>query len=427
VAPFSIMAPRFKNSFPAFLLLFSFGTATHVWASAKPGLSSTLPTSGGATTEATVPEANKTPLSANFIFGFPANISDSPITPLKPSAHDSSSTAETGRARIYEYGRTEEGEPAWHHTNAALNQAMNLGVDMVYIHLSAFADFNVTATDIRNKLSEFDKPMTVFLDNGTNASGAIISLQSESTPSSNHKSQVKTSVYKLEGNQFKEKYASYVNHIVNQNAIPNKGAKEVNASEVSNTFPQLNYIEPIAVGKLSPKSNNILIFNYKPSLFETTLDVLLKPLTTYLLLVIMLLGLVLELRKPGTGFPLFATIAASFLFLIPRNIDGLAERSEIIFYASGVVLILLQRFMQRKGNLLLIAGVAIMGVGLILCMTPPLSVLSASRSSWTEQMNTLLLVAASFTTIGFLFKTFPGLKAKSKPDIISVHPHGLTS
>ncbi len=420
------MALRFKNSFPALFLFFSFGTAGNVWASANPGLSSTLPASGGATTEAAVPENNKTPFSANFIFGFPANISDSPVTPLKPSVHDSTTTAETGRARIYEYGRTEEGEPAWHHTNAALNQAMNLGVDMVYIHLSAFADFNVTATDIRNKLSEFNKPMTVFLDNGTNASGAIISLQSESTPSSNHQHQVKTSVYKLEGNQFKEKYASYVSHIVNQNAGSAKGPKDVNSSQASNTFPQMDYKESSSDGKLTHKSNNILIFNYKPSLFETTLDVLLKPLTTYLLLVIMLLGLVLELRYPGTGFPLFASIAASFLFLIPRNIDGLAEPAEIFFYASGFILILLQRFMERKGNLLLVAGVAIMGVGVILCMIPPLPVIS-SRSSWAEQLNTLLVVAASFTTIGFLFKTFPGLKAKSKADIISVRSHGLTS
>jgi membrane-bound serine protease (ClpP class) len=394
------------------MLLLLITTVSNAVASSLPGLSTTANTPP--ITEASTPGNTKSPLSTNFTIGFPVNLSEKKHTTAGTLSRDSLSSIESGnsgKARIYEYGGNAElGEnPGWHHTSAALRQAMNLGVDMMYIHLGAFADFNGAASDIRNKLTEFNKPMTVFLDNGTNSSGAIISLQPDSAPTSSHKNQVKTAVYTLHGNQFQEKYTSYVNTIMHQadrakNTTEPAFHQSATRSEEYTSTLSLRTVKPSENSSIN--KNNVLIFNYKPTLYEIILDILLKPFTSYLLVVIMLIGLLLELKFPGNGFPLFASTGACILLFFPRYVDGFASQGEILLFVSGVFTTLFYFVFFRRKQLLL-TGLVIVFAGIVLCMTPPYIVFT---SFCVALLYPLALVTTAAGTVIILCFVFKGLR-----------------
>jgi len=355
--------------------------------------------------------AGKNPFSFNLTIGFPSSITDKNSTTPSPANRDSnmySAEENFSKARIYEYGANAElGEiPARHHTNAALKQAMNLDVDLVYIHLNAFADFDGAATDIRNKLTEFNKPMTVFIDNGNRGSGTIISLRKDSADKTDHPNQVQTSVYNLTGNQFQEKYKTYVNSIVNQ-AAKEKSKKTSSSNPVIQDKKTASVVQPepgISVLPSSLASSNIVLYNYKPSLFEKILDFLLQPFMSFLLVFIISLGLLMEFRKPGSGFPLFASVAASLLFFIPLHLDGLADMSEIFLFLSGIALVLSRWIWPNKSFFLVPAGISIAGAGLVFCLCPSFLIPPVNSGAWRLLLKPLAIVASSFFTTWLVYR-----------------------
>jgi len=393
-----------------------------VFASSVPGVTAGENSTGNPSPilETTAPVSANNPFSVNFTIGFPASITEKKktATPSLPSDTASFSTkaSSSGKTRVYEYGTNPElgMNPAWHHTTAALRQAMNLGVDMVYIHLSAFADFNVAATDISEKLTELNKPMTVFLDNGTNASGAIISLQPDSSRSNSRTNQVKTAVYQLKGNQFQEKYKSYVNNFMNRSASAKSETEQKNLP-VANIFSTHTLTNTSEKPAPSPQTSNLVVFKYTPSSYESLLDFLLSPVVSYVLLLIIMLGFLLEMRTPGTGFPLFAAIGASVLLIIPLQAEGLADYFEISLFSAGVLTVFVQHTWFRKQKRMFAIGAGIAFIGMLGCLLHPLSPLLFSSGLWSNFFKPILLLSAATGTVLILCFLFPGLRPGYRP------------
>jgi membrane-bound ClpP family serine protease len=342
-----------------------------------PGNLASKATTGGTATDDANAGSGKTPFAANNVpLGFPADISEKPIShPLQHSADSIGKVlgdkANSGKARIYEFesGSDAGNSAGWHHTNAALEQAMNLDVDMVYIHLNTFSDFNVTASDIRNKLNGFHKPMTVFIDNGQNSTGTIISLQRDSAGPLSKANQVKTSVCKLSSNQFREKYKTCVTAIMSKPGQTENGRDTHTAVKSTES----NVSHTARMTGLSPNAaNNLQVFKYQASRFERILDFLLLPWVSMLLIVLMTGGILLELKYPGSGFPLLGSVAASILLFIPLSYDGLAQGWEILVFALGSVILLIQQLAFKSQKRIGSASLLIALIGLILSLSPAL-------------------------------------------------------
>jgi membrane-bound serine protease (ClpP class) len=381
------------------------------FASTTPPSATVIPSTGASEPAEVKAAEGKNPFSINITLGFPAAISEKhEITPAV-AVRDSNvfkPEENTAKTRIYEYGfNSDPGSVlARHHTNAALRQAMNLDADLVYIHLNPFADFDGAATDIRNELTEFNKPMTVFIDNGTKGSGTIISLRADSSVKNNRPNQVKTSVYTLSGKQFEEKYKTYVNAIVNNTASKQAPRLSAGGSCISTlrTPATGHSANQLTTSSNERSANNIVLFNYQPSLFEKILDFLLQPFVSFLLIFIMGMGLLLELQRPGTGFPLFASVGAALLFFIPLHLDACADMREIFLVIGGISILLIQRIWLTKNTLLGPAGMIIAGAGLVFCLSPFFLVPPESAGGWMQILQPFVLVTASFATTWFAYR-----------------------
>jgi membrane-bound ClpP family serine protease len=357
------------------------------------------PVSANPSTEKAVVDANsekgKNPFTLNVTIGFPANISEKRTPP--PPTLRSDSGAQAYKARIYEYAANAElsSNAAWHHTRAALNQAMNMDVDMVYIHLNAFADFNTTTTDIRNKLSESTKPMTVFLDRGDNTSGAMISVSGDSLGKPHQTLQTKTAVVKLNKNQLQEKYKTCVNSLV-QNKVASGTAQAPQTTENLFSSYTAGKKNDASLAAVTPtKSASILFYNYQASSFDRLLDFLLHPWISLLLILIMLGGIVFEIRKPGTGFPAFIAVAAALLLFVPLYMEGMTKGGELFLFLAGICGFVFLERTGRKSFFLVLITLLVIWVGLVLCLTPGFG--------QNEFIHTLIQIRSS------LLLSFPGL------------------
>jgi hypothetical protein len=368
--------------------------------------------------------ASRNPFSMNVTLGFPADISGQPIQPSSAPPTDSikknSSVSGAGKARVYEYGLSEEsGINTLHHTNAAINQALNMHVDMIYIHLNTFADFRGTATDIGNKLFEFNRPMTVFLDNGNNSSGAIISYYPDSsgTKSGSH---VTTSVYKPGDNQFREKFKTYVNAAAGVSPPAETRpdlmgeVQTINSGRavIHNAVPQTrNTSAPVA---------NVVVYQYQPRFFEKALDFLLLPAVSFLLILILLSGLLFELYRPGTGFPLFASIGAALLLFTPLRIDKLANLGELGIFGAGLGILILRHLLFSHNKSLLVFALLLTGTGLTLSLCPDFELTNLHFIFWKPFLRALLITGFASATLGLLFYW-----AQKKGYLTSFHPQGI--
>jgi hypothetical protein len=369
--------------FRVFLIILSLGFSLHLaaWAS-TPGLNSVASSGGIPVTPENTIAVGKNPFSIHITLGFPAEIAENKSVAPKPIETDSASLNHTekrinGSPRIYEYETATTEGTSWHHTSAALSQAMNLDADMVYIHINPFADFNSATTDIRNKLTEYNRPVTVFLDNGSEKEGAIIAVRAEDHSTSGNKPAVKTSVYALEGSQVREKYNTYVDRMLHGDA--EKRTDEHTFTTRSGTGLQ-NTSSVAAVPDLFPNTpsnkslnNQPLRFSYHPRAFEKMLDFLLLPFISFLLILGMGLGLLFELRNPGRGFPLFAAIFSAVLFFAPLRMDGLAENYEIMLVLTGIGILFAYFIWLRKHWWMPYIGMLCAFTGLLLCLEPSLS------------------------------------------------------
>jgi hypothetical protein len=404
------MSIKALHLFRLFFVILLFAGMNFAFAATTPPTGNAINATGTSVPADVKGAGGKNPFSFNITLGFPATISDKNEVVPAPVVRDSNAYASEenmSRARIYEYGANAElgAIPARHHTNAALRQAMNLDVDLVYIHLNAFADFDGAATDIRNKLTEFNRPMTVFIDNGSKGNGAIISLRTDSSDKGDHQNQVKTSIYNLKENQFHEKYTRYVNAIVSHSV-------KKNIQEPSTAPPSTAIIQPSPLGPTKPSfasrpsvlaASNIVLYNYQPSFLEQILDFLLQPFVSFLLIFVIGLGLLLEFRNPGTGFPLFASVAASLLFFIPLHIDGFADMPEIVLFVIGLSFVLTHRIWPVRTSYFAPAGFCIAGVALIFCLSPSFLLTTFITGGWKLIIQPFVIVSSAFLTITFVY------------------------
>jgi membrane-bound serine protease (ClpP class) len=99
---------------------------------------------------------------------------------------------------------------------------------------------------------------------------------------------------------------------------------------------------------------------------EGLVGVLTSPIVSMLLLAAGLLGIWVEIKTPGFGFPGIAGILAVALLLFGHHLAGLAEVPEILLFAAGVALLAVEIFLLPGTGVFAILGVASVLLGLVL-------------------------------------------------------------
>ncbi|MHC4608533.1 MAG: NfeD family protein, partial [Planctomycetota bacterium] len=133
---------------------------------------------------------------------------------------------------------------------------------------------------------------------------------------------------------------------------------------------------------------------------ETFVGFLTSPIVSLLLMIVGILGVWIELKTPGFGVPGIAGLLAFAVLLFGHHLAGLAEVSEILLFAAGVVLVAVEIFVLPGTGIFAILGVFCIFSGLILSFQP--FIIPDGDAPWEGD---LFLWSIGRVIIGFLIST----------------------
>ncbi len=265
----------------------------------------------------------------------------------------------------------------------ALNQATEVGADIVIIDMDTYGGAVNDANDIRTRILEYEKPVWVYINNDAASAGALISIACDSiymVPGANIGAA--TVVNGADGSQAPDKYQSYMRSIMRSTAEENNrdpliaegmvdDRVEIEGVTEAGKIITFTTSEAIANGYCEREvasiqdileKNEIVdyeLIRYELSGAEQVISFFLNPFVSGLLILVITAGIFFELQTPGVGFPLAAAGIALVLYLVPYYLNGLAANWEIAAFFVGFALIALEVFV--------IPGFGVAGIAGIIC------------------------------------------------------------
>lgn len=276
----------------------------------------------------------------------------------------------------------------------ALEEAAQKEANMIIVHMDTYGGAVNDADDIRTMILESPVPTHVFIDKDAASAGALIAIASDSIYMAPGASiGAATVVMGGTGEAAPDKYQSYMRSIMRSTAeaqgrdpriaeamvdenLVIEGVTEAgsvvtfSASEaIKHGFceAQVQSIEEvIALQGVSSYE----IYRHEMSTVEQVIAFFLNPVVSGFLILIIFAGIYFELQTPGVGFPILASIIAIILYFVPYYLNGLAANWEMIAFALGVILILVEIFVIPGFGVFGILGIILVLLGLTLGMVP---------------------------------------------------------
>lgn len=287
-------------------------------------------------------------------------------------------------------------------TEKAVDRAKKLNADYIIVHMNTFGGEVASADKIRTKLLNSPIPTVVLIDNNAASAGALISLACDSIYMVDGANIGAASVVNQMGEKMPEKYQSYMRSIMRSTAeshgmdstLNEKGEKigvwrrnpdiaeamvdeSVNRTDSSKivTFTTSEAIENgFSEGKSQSVDdviqNHLNIKNYKIVEHKLTsldriINFLINPAVSGVLIMVIIGGIYYEIRTPGIGVPIAASIIAAVLFFMPLYLEDLAANWEIACFVVGVTLLIFEIFVIPGFGLAGISGIFLVFVSFI--------------------------------------------------------------
>src|SRR5690554_53711 len=276
----------------------------------------------------------------------------------------------------------------------ALEEAKQKEADLVIIHMDTYGGAVNDADDIRTMILETNIPIHTFIDKDAASAGALIAIASDSiymAPGSSIGAA--TVVVGGTGEAAPDKYQSYMRSIMRSTAEakgrdPRIAEAMVDESLVVEGVSEAGSVVTFSVseaikhgfceGQVSSIEEIVerqgladyQIFRHEMSLAENVIAFFLNPMISGFLILVIFAGIYFELQTPGVGFPILASIIAIVLYFIPYYLTGLTDHWEMIAFAVGVILILVEIFVIPGFGIFGILGITLVLTGLTLGMLP---------------------------------------------------------
>lgn len=276
----------------------------------------------------------------------------------------------------------------------ALEEAKQKEAEMVIIHMDTYGGAVNDADDIRTMILESKVPTHVFIDKDAASAGALIAIASDSIYMAPGASiGAATVVIGGTGEAAPDKYQSYMRSIMRSTAEaqgrnPQIAEAMVDESLVidgvtaAGSVVTFSVSEAIKHGFCEAQVASIEeiiqrqgfldyeIIRHEMSTVEQVIAFFLNPMVSGFLILIIFAGIYFELQTPGVGFPILASIIAIVLYFTPYYLNGLAANWEMIAFAVGVILILVEVFVIPGFGIFGILGITLVLLGLTLGMVP---------------------------------------------------------
>ncbi len=296
--------------------------------------------------------------------------------------------------------------PTWRLTQEALDEAYELGADVIILHLNTYGGEVSAADSIRTKLLNARVPVHVFIDDNAASAGALIAIACDSIYMKPGGKIGAATVVNQAGEQVPDKYQSYMRATMRATAEAHGKDTLVSGNDTTYMWhrnpaiaeamvdPKL-YVEGISdtgqvltftaseaiefgycegtaeslkevISKLGIKEYELK--SYTPSGMDKVIGFLINPLLSGVLIMIIIGGIYFELQSPGIGFALAASVIAALLYFAPLYLEGMAENWEVILFIVGVVLMMVEIFAIPGFGVAGVAGIIAMVTGLTLSL-----------------------------------------------------------
>lgn len=308
---------------------------------------------------------------------------------------------------VYQFNINKEiAKPVWRITKKSFAEADSLGADYILIHMNTYGGMLNTADSIRTKILNSTIPTLVFIDNNAISAGALIAIACDSIYMRPGASIGAATVVNQTGEQVPDKYQSFMRATMRATAEAHGQDTIIRGKDtlliwhrdpaiaeamvdpriyvpgISDTGQVLTLTtrEALDVGYCEAEAETVAevleaagIENYEIREFvltplEKIIGFLVNPVVSGLLLTIIIGGIYFELRTPGVGFPLAASILAAILYFAPLYLEGLAQHWEIALFIVGLILIAVEIFAIPGFGVAGISGIILAITGLTLSM-----------------------------------------------------------
>ncbi len=283
------------------------------------------------------------------------------------------------------------------HTNKKIklgfDEAEKEDVSLIIINLNTYGGIVVDADSIRTRILNSNIPVYAFIDNNAISAGALIAIACDSIYMKSGSNIGAATVVNQTGDAMPDKYQSFMRSMMRSTAEANnrnpdiaqamvdpdievKGISEKGKVLTLSTDEAIKYgfceakvkniSEVIALSKIE----NPVIIKQKVSGLDKLTMFLIKPLIRGLIIMMIVGGIYFEFQTPGVGLPLAIAILGLLLYFFPLYARGLVEYWEIIVFAIGLILIILEIFVIPGFGIAGISGITLMIIGLAFATIP---------------------------------------------------------
>lgn len=287
----------------------------------------------------------------------------------------------------------EIGPITWLYTRDALAEARERRADLFVLDLNTYGGAVQDADSIRTALLRCPIPTVAYIDHNAASAGALIALSCDSVYMSPGSSMGAATVVNGAGEAMPDKYQSYMRSLMRSTAEAHGKYFDKSDSTMQWRRDPLiaeamvdhrvivpGLIDSTKVLTFTPEEalkwnysdgtctslSQVLdklgysgaeIERYTPTLTNKLLGFLSSAVVQGVLIMLIIGGIVMEIKTPGLGFPAAAALIAAVLYFLPMCVTGVVSGWVILVFIAGIVLLALEVFVIPGFGVAGIAGV----------------------------------------------------------------------
>lgn len=305
-----------------------------------------------------------------------------------------------------------------HLVDLGLKKAAESGASYVILDLDTYGGAVDAADSIRTAILHSEVPVLAFINLQAASAGALISISCDSIYMRRGSSIGAATVVDQAGNVMPDKYQSFMRGMMRSTAEakgrnPSVAEAMVDTAGVLSMTPEeaveAGYCEGIyeSVEEVAAAvaSGEWEIRNMDMTFSEKVIHFFLNPILQAIFLMMIVGGIVIEIRTPGIGLPLVVAIIGSALYFAPLYIGNLLQNWELILFVIGLILIALELFVLPGFGVCGISGIIAVAVSLVFAMVDNDLLFNGDGSfDFTPVVKPLFLVSiSSFTGVILAF------------------------
>ncbi len=308
----------------------------------------------------------------------------------------------------------EIGPLTWFYTRDAIKEAKQMRADLLVVHLNTYGGALVDADSIRTALLRCEIPTVAYVDHNAASAGALIALACDSVYMSPGASMGAATVVDGSGEALPDKYQSYMRSLMRSTAEAHgRYWSEADSALLWRRDPLVAeaMVDPRVIVPGLIDSTKVLTFTpeeaqawgysdgvavsmqqmldqlghsksdmarYTPTLTNKILGFLSSMAVQGVLIMLIIGGIVMELKTPGLGLPAATALIAAVLYFLPMCVTGVVSGWVLLMFIAGLVCLAMEVFVIPGFGVAGIAGIIGIAGSIIIALVQKESIMDVT-------------------------------------------------